>query len=383
MVDELSPAERRYRVTRRVTLIGALVNLVLAAAKIFLGVVGRSGALIADGIHSLSDLLSDALVYIAARHARHEPDEQHPYGHGRFETVATLGLGLLLLIVAGGIVWDAVARLFSPERLMVPTMLALYGALASILAKELLYHYTVWAARRVRSPMLRANAWHHRSDAVSSVVVLAGIAGTQAGLPYLDAVAAILVGVMIAQIGWKLGWGAVEELVDAGLEREKLEAIRRTILGVGGVRDLHMLRTRRLGGHASADVHIQVEPWLSVSEGHQISVLVEEHLKEQIDEIEDVTVHIDPEDDQTASLCKGLPARSEALEAADRAWSGVAGADRRDWVTLHYLNGRIDADVYFPLEAFTDRPRAARLEEEMNQALDGLPPFGRVRVFYG
>jgi hypothetical protein len=171
--------------------------------------------------------------------------------------------------------------------------------------------------------------------------------------------------------------------VDAGLEREKLESIRRTILRVGGVRDLHMLRTRRMGGHASADVHVQVEPWLSVSEGHQISVLVEERLKEQIEEIEDVTVHIDPEDDETASLCKGLPARAEALDATDRAWAGVAGAEHRDWVTLHYLNGRIDADVYFPLKAFADEGEADRLEQEMNQALDGSPHFGRVRTFYG
>ncbi|MGD2083900.1 MAG: cation diffusion facilitator family transporter [Chromatiales bacterium] len=376
-------ADGRYRVTRRVTLTGAVVNLLLAVGKILLGFIGRSEALIADGIHSLSDLLSDLIVYLAARHARSEPDEQHPYGHGRFETVATLGLGMLLLLVAAGIVWDAGARLFSPERLLVPTALALYGALLSILAKELLYHYTMRAARRVRSRMMRANAWHHRSDAVSSVVVLAGIAGTQAGLPYLDGVAAVLVGVMIAKIGWKLGWGAVQELVDAGLEREKLESIRRTILRVGGVRDLHMLRTRRMGGHASADVHVQVEPWLSVSEGHQISVLVEERLKEQIEEIEDVTVHIDPEDDETASLCKGLPARAEALDATDRAWAGVAGAEHRDWVTLHYLNGRIDADVYFPLKAFADEGEADRLEQEMNQALDGSPHFGRVRTFYG
>ncbi len=373
----------RLRVTRRVTLVGAVVNLVLSAIKIFLGVVGRSEALIADGVHSISDLLSDALVYIAAHQAGQQADAEHPYGHGRFETVATLALAIILLLVAVGIAWDALARMFSPARLMAPTDWALWGALLSIFCKEALYHYTANAARLVRSKMLRANAWHHRSDAVSSVVVLAGIAGTMAGLPYLDAVAAVLVGLMIAQIGWHLGWGAVQELVDAGLEKDRLAAIRSTILAVGGVRDLHTLRTRRLGGHACADVHVQVEPRLSVSEGHQIAVLVEQSLKREIDEIEDVTVHIDPEDDESAPRNLALPPRAEALRRLDAAWADVLPAARRFRVTFHYLNGRIDADVYLSLDSFGGSASNGALEAALAGALRNRPEFGRVRVFYG
>jgi cation diffusion facilitator family transporter len=374
----------RASASRRVTLVGALANVVLSAVKIVLGTVGHSEALIVDGVHSLSDLLSDGLVFLALYHAGQAPDEEHPYGHGRFETVATFALGVLLLLVAAGIAWDAMTRLFDPHRLLIPTELALYGALLSIVVKEALYHYTMVVGRRVRSPLLRANAWHHRSDAVSSIVVLVGVAGTMAGLPYLDAVGAVLVGVMIGKIGWTLGWEAVHELVDAGLEQEKLKTIRETILGVGGVRNLHMLRTRRLGGHASADVHVQVEPRLTVSEGHQIAVLVEERLKREIDEIEDVTVHIDPEDDETADSCRSLMPRAQALQQIDHAWQDVRGAAQRTNVTLHYLAGRIDVDVCFPVELACNPAQRDRREQALGRALKrSQGRFGRLKVFYG
>jgi cation diffusion facilitator family transporter len=209
--------------TKRVTLIGALVNLLLSVIKVIFGVISQSHSLVADGIHSLSDLISDGVIYAAAHHAHQEPDEKHPYGHGRFETAATLALGGVLILVAVGIIWDAADRLFNPERLLQPTALALLVAVISILAKELLYHYTVRVAQRIRSDMLKANAWHHRSDAVSSVAVLIGVGGTMAGLPYLDAIAAVVVGLMIARIGWELGQSAFQELVDSSLDEEEFE----------------------------------------------------------------------------------------------------------------------------------------------------------------
>ncbi len=204
MSDSVDGREERKRTTQQVTLVGALINTLLSVVKIAVGLIAQSQALVADGIHSLSDLLSDVLVYVAAQHAGHGPDSDHPYGHGRFETAATLGLGILLVMVALGISWDAVSRLFTPEKLLHPGPMALYAAALSIVAKEALYHYTVRAARRIRSDMLQANAWHHRSDAASSIVVLVGVAGTMAGLPYLDAIAAFAVGLMVAKIGWDL-----------------------------------------------------------------------------------------------------------------------------------------------------------------------------------
>jgi len=374
-------ASERTRVTKRVTLVGAVANTLLSVFKIVFGIVGNSHSLLADGIHSLSDLLSDAMVYIAAHHSHHEPDEQHPYGHGRFETAATLGLALLLVLVAAGLIWDAAQRLFAPETLMHPSIVALYVAGLSVLIKEWLYHYTQRAAKRIRSEMMRANAWHHRSDAISSVVVLVGVAGTIAGLPYLDAIAAVVVGVMIAKIGWELGWGSVKELVDTGLEADRIEAIRDIILTVGGVKSIHMLRTRLIGGAASADVHVLVEPLISVSEGHMISLMVEHNLKNHIEEIEDVTVHIDPEDDESAPTCEGLPLRAQAKELIEQAWKNIPDAGMRKRLVFHYLSGVVDVDVYYSHLVLRSVDQGKALQNALQAALADRPEFGQVRVY--
>jgi cation diffusion facilitator family transporter len=375
-------APERASIMRRVTVVGALVNLILSVLKIVFGFIGQSHSLIADGIHSFSDLLSDALVFFAAHHAHQEPDEQHPYGHGRFETAATLGLSLFLFLVAAGLIWDATERLFAPETLLNPSAVALYVAALSVIAKEWLYHYTRLAARRINSNLMRANAWHHRSDAVSSVVVLVGVGGTMAGLAYLDAIASVIVGLMIARIGWELGWGSVQELVDTGLEAHRIDAIRATISKVDGVRGIHMLRTRRMGGSASADVHVLVDPELSVSEGHMISVMVEQSLKREIHELDDVTVHIDPEDDEEAPPCLGLPTRSQVIAILDSLWRDYPRLRRRNRLVLHYLSGKIHVDIYLPLDALPGLEQRASLQRELTQSLVNQKEFGRIRAFF-
>ncbi len=377
-----SAAEHRRGETQRVTLVGAVVNMILALAKVVVGWLAQSQALVADGIHSLSDLLSDGLVWIASHHAAQEPDHDHPYGHGRFETLATLGLGLLLALVAVGIVWDAVERLFNPEALLHPGWFALVVAGASILAKEWLYHYTIAVSRRLKSEMLRANAWHHRSDAISSVVVLVGIAGTMAGLTYLDAIAAVLVGLMILRVAWELGWPAVQELADAGLEQERLEKIRRLILSVDGVQAIHMLRTRLMGGLASVDVHVLVDPWVSVSEGHQISQRVMDRLLAEVEEVTDVTVHIDPEDDEMAAPSRGLPLRHEVEAMLAPCWQRHPETRARRRMLLHYLDGCVDVDLVLPLAGFRGLEEARRLEQSLQRCLDQLEGFGRLRLQY-
>jgi len=375
-------AEQRRNETQRVTLVGAIINLLLATAKVVVGWLAQSQALVADGIHSLSDLFSDGMVWFAAHHASQAPDLDHPYGHGRFETLATLGLGLLLLLVALGITWDAAERLFHPEELLSPGYLALVVALISILSKEWLYHYTMRVSRRLKSDMLRANAWHHRSDAVSSVVVLVGVAGTMAGLPYLDAIAAILVGLMIMHVAWELSWPAIQELVDAGLAEERLEKIKRVILAVDGVQAIHMLRTRLMGGQASVDVHVLVDPWLTVSEGHMISQRVMDSLLEGIDEVSDVTVHIDPEDDEVATPSKGLPLRRDAEVELARCWEQIAGTERRQRLLLHYLDGHIDVDLILPLAAYEGETQSQALQQALQRCLDDRDQFGKVRLQY-
>lgn len=369
----------RSQASQRVTVVGAVINLLLSVLKLVVGWMANSAALMADGIHSLSDLASDALVWLAARHAGEAPDEEHPYGHGRFETAATLGLGILLGIVALGIVWDAVERAASGEH-AVPGMLAIYAALVSIVAKEALYWYTIVVARRVNSEMLRANAWHHRSDAISSVVVLLGIVGAMAGWAYLDSLAAVIVGVMVAKIGWDLGWEAMQELVDAALDPEQVKLAQEAILSVDGVRSLHMLRTRRHGHRAAADVHVEVDPRVSVSEGHMISQVVEERLKQAVEAINDVTVHIDPENDEAAPPCRDLPLRNEALRRLEALWPDLPEPHE---ILLHYLSGKIDVDVEFALDRCAEAVEVAKLQERLQRALDAEPEFGRVRVLFG
>jgi len=373
----------RARAISLTTLIGAALNLLLSAVKITAGMFGHSQALVADGVHSLSDLLSDMLVFFAGHQAHQEPDSDHPYGHARFETVATLTLAFLLLAVAFGIGWDAAGRLFQPGELLRPGFFALATVLLSIGIKEWLYWWTLGYARRVRSELLRANAWHHRSDSISSLVVLVGVLGTMAGLPYLDAIAAVIVALMIARIAWELGWPAVTELVDTGLEAERLAVIRATILSVGGVRNIHMLRTRRIGGQASADVHVLVDSDISVSEGHMISVSVEHRLKQDIDEIADVTVHIDPEDDQNIAQHHDLPLRAEVLARIASLWSALPEANERQRLILHYLRGRIDVEVYFPLIACQrEGADAHRLRQHLAEALAEDPLFGELRLYF-
>jgi len=337
--------------------------------------------LLADGVHSLSDLLSDILVWFAAKHSAAAPDAEHPYGHGRYETAATLGLGVFLIIIAVSIIMDAIARLFNPASLLKPEFITLIIAAVSIVANEALYWYTILVANKYDSIMLKANAWHHRSDAVSSIIVLLGIAGTMAGLPYLDAIAAVLVGVMIAYIGFKLAAPALEELVDKGMEEEKLESLKSAIKNVDGVQSLHTFRTRKHGPTASVDLHIQVEPFLSVSEGHMVAVAVENAARKAGNDIADVTVHIDPEDDELNDASRSLPARGEVLIILQKAFSGSDCEMLIKKIQLHYLAGKIHVDFYLPLSCLKTH-KSDDLKSLIDRTLANFEYFAESRVFF-
>jgi len=384
-LEELqSDAEQtRYRATVRVTLVGSVLDLALGIAKLVVGFASQSHALIADGIHSFSDLVTDGLVLYAASHASRAADEEHPYGHRRIEAVATVGLGVALVAVAVGIAFDAGQRLFEPERLLKPGMGALVVAAISIISKEAIYHYTMRAARKVRSDLLRANAWHSRTDAISSIIVLIGVAGTMAGLNYLDALAAIGVALMIIKVGWDLMWHSLRELVDTGLEPERIEAIRKTISAVDGVGALHMLRTRRMGGDALADVHIQVHPTVSVSEGHHISEAVRATLIREIEELSDVTVHIDTENDQAAKRTHDLPMRSEVIKYVLNCFRDIDAIDDIEQIGLHYLDGKIQLELLLPLERAHDTVAARELAQEFRDAIRGDKMISNVEIRFG
>lgn len=375
------PRSERYREIRKVTLIGSLVDLVLGVVKIAFGYVTGSQALIADGVHSLSDLATDFLVLFAAKHAHREADEDHPYGHGRIETLATVALGVALLAVAVGISIDAFRRMLTEQNLLHHGTWALGIALLSVVSKEAIYHYTLRVARRLRSNMLHANAWHSRTDAISSIIVVIGVGGAMAGFSYLDAVAAIAVALMIAKIGWDLLWTSLQELIDRALEPEQVEDIRLRILDVDGVRDCHMLRTRMSGGDSLVDVHIQVDPVLSVSEGHQIGESVRKQLISEIDHVADVTVHIDPENDELASPCDRLPLRDVILQRLEQSWQELDPASWLERVVLHYLDGRVHADVF--VHAGVQAPEArARLAAAIRARAEAALDMGVVNVYF-
>ncbi|MFV2058452.1 MAG: cation diffusion facilitator family transporter, partial [Thiohalomonadales bacterium] len=263
--------QARYQATRNVTVIGAIVNTILAVTKISVGYLGQSQALIADGLHSLSDLASDIAIIYAAKQGSRAADENHPYGHGRIETLFTVLLGLFLIIVAAGILIDSIFRMLDPDKLLQPGFAAMGVALISVLANEALYQYTHRVAKRISSKLVEANAWHHRTDGISSIIVLIGIGGSMMGIRYLDALAAVGMALLIIKIGWRICLENTQELVDTGLSPDRVAEITDKINAVAGVVHMHTLRTRRVGNFAFVDVHIQVAPKLSVSEGHFIS----------------------------------------------------------------------------------------------------------------
>lgn len=374
--------DERYRETRKVTLIGSVVDLLLGIVKIIVGYLGSSQALIADGVHSFSDLVTDFMVLFAAKHAYREADDEHPYGHARIETVMTVALGLALIIIGIGIGIDAIRRLYHTDMLLHPGYLALSVAALSVLLKELIYHYTMRVAIKLRSNILRANAWHSRSDAISSLIVFVGVLGSMAGLEYLDAIAAVGVAYMIAKIGWDFAWQSIRELVDTALDEERVEAIRNTIRNVGGVQDLHLLRTRRMGADALVDVHIQVEPRLSVSEGHQISEVVRSRVIHEVAEVSDVLVHIDPEDDLKILACKNLPLRNELEQRMRAAWEKIPVSKSIEGITLHYLSGKVHVDISLPLSVAQTLDEANQIQESLRAALSGIPELGGVKIHY-
>lgn len=283
----------RSAAASRSTWTSVVVNSTLAAMQVGIGLASRSQGLVADGIHSLSDLLSDFVVIFARHHSRKDADDEHPYGHQRFETAASLVLGVLLLAVGIGMLWSAVHRLQAPESIGRVRLLALWVAIAVLLTKELLFRYMLAVATRARSSLLVANAWHARSDAASSLVVAAGIGGNLAGYPILDPLAALIVGFLVARMGWVFGWRALHDLVDRSADAAEVDAIRRTLMETPGIHDVHDLNTRKMGDLILVDAHLEVDASLTVEDGHAIAVLARDRVMKR-HRVLNLMTHIDP-----------------------------------------------------------------------------------------
>ena len=369
----------RFAAARKSTWVSIFINLALTIMQVLAGFFGKSQSLMADGLHSLADLLSDVLVLFANRHGNRHADANHPYGHARIETATSLILGVSLAALGIGLLIAAGMRLQHPEHVQAVQPFTLWVAMVALAAKEGMFRYMLAVAQRVRSQMLVANAWHARSDAASSLVVIVGIVGNLLGYTFLDLVASAVVGVMIAHMGIKFARDALAELVDTGLAEEEVRAIRHTLKSVPGVVGLHDLRTRKMADNALVDAHIMVDPKVSVSEGHYIAEAARAAVLRQ-HHVMDVMVHIDPEEDILAKPNAYLPPRETLLKhLTDRLGSEFDFSNNR--VMLHYLSGKVDAELFLEAGQYPDPAVIAALERKCTALVADDPYFRNIQFY--
>ena len=279
---------------------GSLVNIVLVIFKFFAGIVGHSSAMIADATHSLSDLITDVIILVFVRISSKPKDKNHDYGHGKFETFATLLIGIIMLTVGLGIAWSGASDIISVFRggtLQEPGMIAFYWAIITIVSKEILYRYTIIKARTLNSDVLKANAWHHRSDGLTSIATAAGIGGAiflGAQWTILDPLAALFVSIFIVVMAVKLVRPCIDELMEKSLPDEVENEIIFMVTSFDGLSDLHNLRTRKIGNNCAIEFHIRMDGEASLAETHDKITQIELRLKERYGQETHVIIHTEP-----------------------------------------------------------------------------------------
>ncbi len=377
--EKTMQTEAREQVIRRVTIRGMMVNIGLSLAQIIAGIFAHSQALLADGLHTLADLFTDMIVLITSHHSAKDADADHPYGHARIETLVSIFLGLALIGVAAGIGWRGI-QTFASHQIVATRSYALVFALLAIFSKEFLYRYTVKAARTIKSSLLESNALHHRSDVFSSIVVVIGVGAQVAGFQHMDALAAIVVSILISVMGAHLIKQAFSELIDTSLDQALVERICQHILQIDGVVAIHRLRSRSMGGQGYIDTEIRVNPHLSVSEAHYISLAIEQSVKKHFSEIHDITVHIDPVAAVDHDSILQLPSRAELLFKLYSVLESVPGAEKIQNFHLHYLTDQIEVDIILPLELGCNRQSS--LPGHIYQVATNIPFVGKVNIYY-
>ena len=371
MPEHLFPRHRRGREERtseatKATVIGAVANLLLVAGKLAAGIAGSSQALVADAMHSFSDLATDVFLLFTVKVAGKKADAEHPYGHGRAETMGSMVMGGSLILVGLFIVYEVIVKMTVGGTLPIPTWPALLGAAVSIVVKEALFRYTFIVGKRINNQSVIANAWEHRSDSLSAIAALTGIAGAMLGFPVMDPLAAIVVVFMIEKVGWDIFWEAVKDLMDTSLPREQMEEIIKVISGTRGVARFHELRTRRLGEDIFVDVHIIVQPNISISEAHNTAETVRGNLQNKAD-VADALVHIDAEDDFNYQVMDVN--RSELEKKAHDAAMGIAGVRDASEVIIHMLNGKVCVDFNVEIDDWLTVAQARELAGRIKEKL--------------
>lgn len=368
---------REMKEASKVTIIGMILDAILGVIKVIGGALFNSQALFVDGIHSFTDVASDLVVLGVMRISRQEPDEDHPYGHQRIETFGTLMLGSILIAVGAALAWENLLRLIEGGISEVPGWPVLIAAALSVAGKEWIYHYTRHVGKAIRSDLIIANAWHSRTDAFSSVVVLVSTVGAMMGWEWLDVLAAVVIALIIIHIGWKFTWDSVKELVDTGLSQEDTQKLKTIARETDGVRNVHELRSRRMGHDILLDVHLVVRPDISVSEGHQIGMQVVSGMRDALENIRDINFHIDAENDEEQSpTSERLPSRQEIRQTLQERIGDLPSNSR---LRLHYLKNKVHLELFF------DGPDKSGdiTIEQVRDALEDYSWFGSVRIWIG
>jgi cation diffusion facilitator family transporter len=363
----------------RVILVGALANLLLAALKIAGGILGRSTAMVADGIHSLSDLLTDGVVLFTHKIGQLPADENHPYGHGRAETIGATLVGAVIIVAGLGLAYES-WNIIATDAFRTPLLPAALAAVLSIVINEILFRYTRSAGEATNSPSLVANAWHHRSDAISSFAALIGIGGAMAGYPIMDPIAAMVVSVMIAKVGYDIAFSGLSDLMDTALSEQEIHRIEKMINSLPGVIHTHNLRTRRIGGDVLMDVHILVDHEASVTEGHHIAESVRRELIRAMDNVQDVLVHVDTEDD--AAFESIYWANRRYLEKqVDPMIATMKDIQERTHLRAHYHGGKTTLEVFIKINEELNPDESRSIIRELKEHLQTIEHVHEVRVF--
>jgi len=369
-------AQQAKREATNVTLVGMFFDLLLGAGKIVGGVLTDSFALVTDGIHSLTDAGTDIFVLVVARVAHAEPDAEHQYGHGRFETLGTIAMAIVFFITAAILMYDSFNRLRLSEPLPTPAAAGIIIALLSVATKEWIYHYTIRVAKKLNSSLLKANAWHSRTDAISSVAVLIGILGARQGYLWMDTVAGMFVALMIAKIGWELCTDSLIELVDTAVSKQRREQFESCILSIDGIRGITDLRSRSTGGKIILEVRLLVNSYISVSEGHQLGELANKSLVRQFADVSEVLIHIDPIQHETIEDGSQLPERAQVIASLKASWENLIDQQTIASIDLHYLGGAIEVDLILDVDVLS-MATARGLEA----AIEAEPHITKLRIF--
>ena len=279
---------------KKLSAVGIFGNVALAAFKLLAGIFGKSGAMVSDAVHSLSDVFATFIAYIGVRLSKRKEDEEHPYGHERLECVASLALGLILAGTGIGIGYSGVRKLIEPEALEIPTLLPLIAAVVSILVKEGMYHYTMHYAKKLDSQAFKADAWHHRSDAISSVGSFIGIGLAKLGFPVMDPIASLLICLLILKVAYDICREAINKMLDTSVSSESVKSIRSFVEAQPGVMGVDLLHTRQFGNKIYVDLEISVRRDISLVDAHAIAEDVHRALEQQFPSIKHVMIHVNP-----------------------------------------------------------------------------------------